>query len=255
MTPLTPEHKAAIELAERHVALEGSLRPEESLLLARALLDRNTEVERNQRQWDLIRYQRSELHTAGLITDDEYAELAKDHAAVQRLEDYDAVRTELSALRTRLETAGKDTTRLDWLENTWVDDESSPLTEYEGQWHADGMPNGPMADDMRAAIDAAMSATQPEPEPSGNTGELPVCPTCNGKQEVTTYTILDRDDFRQVPCPDCSAPQPATGQTAQPRIWRMSYPAQRPVYSDDNGVTWTDEQTAAPSVSATQEPK
>lgn len=43
----------------------------------------------NQRMWDLIRYQRAELHEAGLITDDEYAELAKDHAAVKRLEDYD----------------------------------------------------------------------------------------------------------------------------------------------------------------------
>lgn len=48
-------------------------------------------AEKNQRLWDLVRYQRSELHTVGLITDDEYAELAQDHPAVKRLEDYDVV--------------------------------------------------------------------------------------------------------------------------------------------------------------------
>lgn len=46
----------------------------------------------NQRMWDLVRYMRSELHTANLITDVEYALLAEDHAAVKRLEDYDALR-------------------------------------------------------------------------------------------------------------------------------------------------------------------
>ncbi len=200
-------------------------------------------------------------------------------------------RAELSALRTRLEDEEKDTTRLDWLENKWVDDESSPLTEYEGQWHADGMPNGPMTDDMRAAIDAAMSATQPEPA-------KPVCPTCKGSREII---IANGQPNMMGKCPDCSAPQPAvvvsvipmepleqlqaignsqpaTGQTAQPRIWRvdwkdghresqtaaclerekaesyattclrLEYNYARVQFSDDNGATWVDEQTA-------QEPK
>lgn len=44
----------------------------------------------NQRLFDLVRYMRTELHVAGLITDDEYAALAQEHAAVARLEDYDA---------------------------------------------------------------------------------------------------------------------------------------------------------------------
>jgi hypothetical protein len=44
----------------------------------------------NQRMWDLIRYERMDLHQQGLISDEEYAELAKDNAAVKRLEDYDA---------------------------------------------------------------------------------------------------------------------------------------------------------------------
>lgn len=42
-----------------------------------------------QRLWDLVRYQRSALHCAELITDDEYARLAEDHGAVARLEEYD----------------------------------------------------------------------------------------------------------------------------------------------------------------------
>jgi hypothetical protein len=46
--------------------------------------------ELNQRVHDLVRFMRQELHTEGLITDEEYAQLAGDHGAVQRLEDYDA---------------------------------------------------------------------------------------------------------------------------------------------------------------------
>lgn len=42
-----------------------------------------------QRLWDLVRHQRSELLDVGLITEDEYAELAQDHSAVKRLEDLD----------------------------------------------------------------------------------------------------------------------------------------------------------------------
>jgi hypothetical protein len=42
-----------------------------------------------QRLWDLVRYQRRELHVAELITDEECAALAADHGAVARLEDYD----------------------------------------------------------------------------------------------------------------------------------------------------------------------
>jgi hypothetical protein len=41
-----------------------------------------------QRLWDLVRYQRHELHQAGLITDDEFAELTEDIASIARLEYY-----------------------------------------------------------------------------------------------------------------------------------------------------------------------
>jgi hypothetical protein len=44
------------------------------------------------RLWELARYMRMELHTASLITDEEYAELAQDHDAVRRLEEWDAIR-------------------------------------------------------------------------------------------------------------------------------------------------------------------
>ena len=52
----------------------------------------------SQRMWDLVRYQRDELHEANLISDDEYALLAKDHAGVKRLESYDAVRASVAKL-------------------------------------------------------------------------------------------------------------------------------------------------------------
>ncbi len=45
----------------------------------------------NQRVHDLVRFMRTELHDKGLITDEEYAELAVDHGGVKRLEDYDGV--------------------------------------------------------------------------------------------------------------------------------------------------------------------
>lgn len=47
----------------------------------------------NQRLADLIRYCRSELHEANLITDDEYATIAqRGSESARRLEDYDALR-------------------------------------------------------------------------------------------------------------------------------------------------------------------
>lgn len=48
---------------------------------------------------DLVRYQRSELHEAGLISDDEYAQLAQDHSAVARLETYDSMKAQIAALK------------------------------------------------------------------------------------------------------------------------------------------------------------
>jgi predicted nucleic acid-binding Zn-ribbon protein len=52
-----------------------------------------------ERLFDLVRYQRAELHEAGLITDDEYAKLASAQGSVQRLEGYDALRAECERLR------------------------------------------------------------------------------------------------------------------------------------------------------------
>jgi len=55
-----------------------------------------------QRLWDLVRYNRHELHHAGLITDDEYAELTADTASVARLEYYCCkMIAEIQAGRTR----------------------------------------------------------------------------------------------------------------------------------------------------------
>ncbi len=48
--------------------------------------------ERIQRLTDLVRYQRHEIHTTGLISDEEYSELAQVPGAVARLESYDEFR-------------------------------------------------------------------------------------------------------------------------------------------------------------------
>lgn len=51
-----------------------------------------------ERLYDLVRYQRAELHEAGLITDEEYAAMMSDKGASRkRLEAYDDLRTALAA--------------------------------------------------------------------------------------------------------------------------------------------------------------
>lgn len=52
-----------------------------------------------QRLWDLVRFQRSELFQAGLLSEEEYAELAEDHPAVARLESYDEMRLRLKQIK------------------------------------------------------------------------------------------------------------------------------------------------------------
>lgn len=51
-----------------------------------------------ERLYDLVRYQRAELHEAGLITDEEYGAMMSDKGASRkRLETYDNLRTALAA--------------------------------------------------------------------------------------------------------------------------------------------------------------
>lgn len=57
-----------------------------------------------QRLIDLVRYQRQELHEAGLINDAEYAWLLEDAGSVGRLETYDKVRAERDRLQRAYDT-------------------------------------------------------------------------------------------------------------------------------------------------------
>lgn len=59
----------------------------------------------NQRLCDLVRHQRMELHEAGLISDEEYSELAKDHPAVERLKQYEVAFIGRHALKLELSRA------------------------------------------------------------------------------------------------------------------------------------------------------
>lgn len=52
-----------------------------------------------ERLWDLCRHQRNELHSANLISDDEFAKFASDTGSVKRLETYDSVRHHRHELR------------------------------------------------------------------------------------------------------------------------------------------------------------
>lgn len=56
----------------------------------------------NRRLWDLVRYQRMELHDAELISDQEYADLASDHGSVKRLETYESLRRDLASAKALL---------------------------------------------------------------------------------------------------------------------------------------------------------
>jgi hypothetical protein len=58
-------------------------------------------AEPNQREHDLLRQMRAELHGEDLITDEEYAALASEHGGVERLMDYDQIRV-------RAETAERE---------------------------------------------------------------------------------------------------------------------------------------------------
>lgn len=141
---------------------------------------------------------------------------------------------------------------------------------------------------VSAYLQGVQDALTPPAEPSGNTGELPACATCNGLGVVCSH-CHGFDDYcadvaiceyckgdRCPPnagmsehCPNCSA-QPATDQ---PRIWRVrnaqgilygtgtcdeaearkwvaELAGQTLVYSIDNGETWIDEQAVAQGVSS-----
>lgn len=85
---LTPGGSEFVNDPERCVAAIKSARS----TLMEKLRDK---VKERDRLWDLVRHQRSELHEAELITDEEYAALAQDHASVARLETYDRLRQAL----------------------------------------------------------------------------------------------------------------------------------------------------------------
>jgi len=70
--------------------------PDETIANLRAQVERLT---------DLVRHQRGDLHTANLITDAEYADLAGISGSPARLEGYDALRGELAITKRALNVA------------------------------------------------------------------------------------------------------------------------------------------------------
>jgi hypothetical protein len=67
------------------------------LLLSKAEL--TTLVQKVQRLWDLCRYARETLLEDGLLSNDEYAALAEDYPAVDRLDTMDELRAEIRKVK------------------------------------------------------------------------------------------------------------------------------------------------------------
>ncbi len=97
-----------LDILEHRARLGSGIDTYEQERLARAHLEL---LAQNQRLHDLVRYKRSELLSDDLISMDEYAELAQDHAAVARLESYDGalakIRSQVALLESQLAEARK----------------------------------------------------------------------------------------------------------------------------------------------------
>lgn len=90
--------KARVEAqADEIVVLKGSLDAQECLKPA-YLEELERAKARVQRLWDLCRHQRQELFLEELISEEEYAAFAQDHAVVERLETYDALKARVEEL-------------------------------------------------------------------------------------------------------------------------------------------------------------
>jgi hypothetical protein len=140
----------------------------------------------NQREHDLVRYQRQELYRANLITEDEYADLAKDHAAVRRLEDYDVLRAKLIASEAenkRLTDALKESQSSAELAVRRVTEENERLREALTEApHANGCDSH-----KPICVDCG--------RPAGKLG------ACHGKGEVVNGRVLEGAQYSEYTYP------------------------------------------------------
>lgn len=99
----------------------------------------------NQRVIDMLRFCRSELHQAGLITDQEYADIVMiGSESARRLESYDVLRAELSSVRAELERVKAERDELrkamsggDWIDLVKLIDERNAFCVRAAQLEAD----------------------------------------------------------------------------------------------------------------------
>lgn len=118
------------------------------------------------RLFDLVRYCRGELHEAGLITDQEYADLVTAGSeSARRLENYDELRAKIAELE-------KDKARLDWLIKQGPPSEDDEFGLSEEVWnvateYADPDDRESSTDNIcvRKAIDAATAALNQPSQP------------------------------------------------------------------------------------------
>ena len=98
----------------------------------------NSDINTNVRLFDLVRYMRSELHEADLITDQEYfwlcaeAPMAKGQGSPspRRLEDYDEIRAKMKRMEKALGEISKQHLSAE------MDDHTSEHADWEGGYEA-----------------------------------------------------------------------------------------------------------------------
>jgi hypothetical protein len=96
------------------------------------------DIKTNKRLFDLVRYQRSELLQAGLITEDEYLYLLADaplakgggSPSPRRLEDYDEIRAKMKSMEKALGEIAQQKLAAE------MDDHSSEHADWESGYEA-----------------------------------------------------------------------------------------------------------------------
>src|SRR4051812_38946345 len=108
-TPNQIDVRECAEAIADETAMQYSEQPIAEKFISAAITKAlDAQAKQHQREHDLVRQQRAELHEADLITTEEYAALAGERGAVERLESYDEVIAKLRQAESkakRFETA------------------------------------------------------------------------------------------------------------------------------------------------------
>jgi hypothetical protein len=162
---------------------------------------------KNQRMWDLVRQQRMELLQAELITREEYALLAQDHAAVPRLESYDDLRRQVKEARAEAESQARDA----GFANLAVATAADELTA------------------LRADVAQLRGALEKMPCSCAKLVAADRCPQCDGRLLRVIYlsgSMLNREQFDESKAGDyyCTKCKGDEARTGFKYFWERDFP-------------------------------